>query len=589
MRPNGDRATEDVTPAANTAKSSDNDSEPSDTVAVSVLIVSWKSRESTVLAARAALAATCDQPSEVIVVDNASNDGTVPALTHLAASEPRLSVVENAENRGFAAGCNQAYALSRGETVVVCNPDLLLETAALEKLVGLAHQPGVGIATGCLVGVDRLPQAIHRRLPDLRTVAWTLTRPGAFIDHRFLNRYHQRRYRYLDRPRLGVKEIEQAAGALLVMRRAVIEGALQGVLFDEAMPILVNDVDLSRRIRDSGLRVVVDWAASFTHEGGVSLKQVRNEELRRLRWRGLARYYNRHESPIGRAALGLLRMLAIRGGEASPAAVAPRAGGDIGTVPTSGSAAMVSVVIPAYNYGRYLSESIDSALSQNYAPIEVIVVDDGSTDETPEVVAKFEDCPHLIATRVENRGLSAARNTGARLASGSFIVFLDADNRIREDFVTKCRVALDSAPTAGFAYTQLEVFGAESSIRRPPPYDLEVLKRTNTIDACCLLRRDLVLAHPYDESNRIGWEDWDFFLTLAEHGWGGVLVEEPLVEYRVHEQSMTSAMSAHTRRSKRAQIMRKHRRLVGPRLLAINYWRLARIRSGTARRRIMGI
>lgn len=94
----------------------------------------------------------------------------------------------------------------------------------------------------------------------------------------------------------------------------------------------------------------------------------------------------------------------------------------------------VSVIIPAYNYARYLPDAIASALAQSWSPMEVIVVDDGSTDETPALLAGIQD-PRLRVIRQENAGLSAARNTGIREARYELIAFLDADDRWAPEFL----------------------------------------------------------------------------------------------------------------------------------------------------------
>src|SRR5215217_7762241 len=88
---------------------------------------------------------------------------------------------------------------------------------------------------------------------------------------------------------------------------------------------------------------------------------------------------------------------------------------------------LVTVVIPCYNQAHFLKEAIESVLKQSYAHYEIVVVDDGSTDETSEVASSYEGV-RLI--RQENRGLAEARNTGIKHSEGDFLVFLDADDRL---------------------------------------------------------------------------------------------------------------------------------------------------------------
>ena len=99
---------------------------------------------------------------------------------------------------------------------------------------------------------------------------------------------------------------------------------------------------------------------------------------------------------------------------------------------------LISLIIPCYNYGQYISEAIESVLKQTYQNFEIIVIDDGSTEELTKQVVSELNYPKSKVIRQENRGLSAPRNGGIREARGEFIVPLDADDKLHPTFLQKC-------------------------------------------------------------------------------------------------------------------------------------------------------
>jgi glycosyltransferase involved in cell wall biosynthesis len=124
----------------------------------------------------------------------------------------------------------------------------------------------------------------------------------------------------------------------------------------------------------------------------------------------------------------------------------------------------VSVIITCYNYGRFLGQAIESALAQTFEHTEVIVIDDGSTDETAAVARRYPDARYLYQ---RNQGESAARNAGAAEATGKFIVFLDADDELTPHAVETSLERLRENPDCAFAYGHQQFVDAEGSVLGP--------------------------------------------------------------------------------------------------------------------------
>lgn len=523
-------------------------------VDVSVLVVSWRTRDlldqmlSSTEDAFASGLPECRY--EVVVVDNNSTDGTAEMLDERYGRPPFKSVC-NPFNAGYAGGNNQAFAKASGEWIVVANPDLELNGDALAAMLEhAATHPETGITTCELVDEDGHRQALHRSQPTLGLVLLTQTRFGRRVDNRILGGGAARRYRLVDRPVTGVVRITQAGGALLVLHRRVVE-ATGGHLFDQQMPILMNDVELSRRALDAGLAIDLLADHRVQHRGGASLDQVEPLELHRRFWSGLIALYELHEPRWKQAVL--------RAAALSVLGLQPHRAHVDGLSPTAQP--LVSIVVISHNYGHHLAEAIESAADQDYPNIEVLVVDDGSTDDTAEVAARYAKSGVRYHFKPRG-GLSHSRNVGARMARGELLVFLDADDRLAPAMVSKALEALRFT-SAALAYTQIRYFGSTTGVSSLPDWDEDRLKDGNYIAATSLVRTEVVRGFPYDESNRIGWEDWDFLLGLAERGHEGILVDEALFEYRRHESSMTAAIAGLAKRDRRRRIQRRHIRFVG--------------------------
>jgi glycosyltransferase involved in cell wall biosynthesis/molybdenum cofactor biosynthesis enzyme MoaA/tetratricopeptide (TPR) repeat protein len=207
------------------------------------------------------------------------------------------------------------------------------------------------------------------------------------------------------------------------------------------------------------------------------------------------------------------------------------------TAPTR--APRVSVVIPCFNYGRYLFESVTSVLTQTYRDREVIVVDDGSTDETSEVierlVAAYSD-RDLRVIRQANSGQPAiARNNGIAAARGEYILCVDADDLIAPTMLEECVAVLDADPGVAIAYTDRRDFDGVSQIVRAGEYDFARLRYANHLSYCSMFRKEAWEAVGGFRTNVKGCEDWDFWVAAGARGYFGRRIPEPLFCYRRHD------------------------------------------------------
>lgn len=201
----------------------------------------------------------------------------------------------------------------------------------------------------------------------------------------------------------------------------------------------------------------------------------------------------------------------------------------------------VSVIIPCFNHGEFLPEAVASVTSMHRPDVELIVVDDGSTDERTrnELAALVGRGIRVI--RQENKGPAAARNAAIRPSKGEYIFPLDADDRARPASIERAIRILDANPPTGVVYGDVEHFGTRTSRWVTGSFNARRLLQNNYL-CCSSLFRRLVWEQNggFDERMLDGYEDWDFWVGAFEHGWQFAYVPEALFEYRQHGESVSS-------------------------------------------------
>jgi|LGOV01.1.fsa_nt_gb glycosyltransferase involved in cell wall biosynthesis len=208
----------------------------------------------------------------------------------------------------------------------------------------------------------------------------------------------------------------------------------------------------------------------------------------------------------------------------------------------------VSVIIPTYNYGNFIQSAINSALRQRVSDLEVIVVDDGSTDRTAEIL-----CPYRNRTKYiyqKNQGLSAARNTGIANSSGKLIQFLDADDMLGPNSLGLQCQHLDRHPEVHIAVCRNRLFEGTTPDGRPVPFGSWKLFRENLDLHLCyfniapphafLSRREAIIETGWFDTQLRACEDYDFWLRAAVRGFVPVYNPSGLVYYRRHQKSMSA-------------------------------------------------
>lgn len=200
----------------------------------------------------------------------------------------------------------------------------------------------------------------------------------------------------------------------------------------------------------------------------------------------------------------------------------------------------VSVIIPCFNHGEFLPEAVASVTSIPRNDVELIVVDDGSTDERTAKEMAALAARGIRVIRQENKGLAAARNTAIRASTAPYILPLDADDRLRPGYIEHGIRILDAKPKVGVVYGDGQLFGTTNERWHVRPFNLNRMLEENQIQACAVFRRVVWDQNGgYDGTMPVqGYEDWDFWLGAAEHGWQFAYVPEILFEYRKAEESM---------------------------------------------------
>lgn len=227
--------------------------------------------------------------------------------------------------------------------------------------------------------------------------------------------------------------------------------------------------------------------------------------------------------------------------------------------------ATVSIIIPCYNKAKYLSETLDSVLAQTFRDWECIIINDGSIDETEIISKRYIALDKRFKYFYQsNQGVSASRNNGIANSSGYYILPLDADDTIDKTYIEKAICHFEYHPETKLVYCKADKIGIESGPYYFPEYTYENLIWKGTFHNSCLFRKsDFDKTHGYNTNMKLGYEDYDFWLSLIKPEDIVYQINEILFHYRILEESRNTTAFDH-RNTLLIQIYHNHEDIYAP-------------------------
>tara|TARA_B100001094_G_C18094277_1_gene752160 strand:- start:172 stop:1014 length:843 start_codon:yes stop_codon:yes gene_type:complete len=219
-----------------------------------------------------------------------------------------------------------------------------------------------------------------------------------------------------------------------------------------------------------------------------------------------------------------------------------------------------TIIITNYNKEQYLTEAIESALSQDFFDFEVLIIDDGSTDKSASIIKSFQEKNSLIRTIYQNnKGVIATRNIAIKQAKGEYIVQLDGDDKLDKNYLKWTVPILSNSDELGIVFCKTEFFGLKTGVWDLGEYSLVNQLTTNQIVVTGLFRKaDFLRTKGYNQDFAKGYEDWDFWLSLLDLGLQVHKINKVGFYYRIIENSRNSSFSKDVERQLKTLIYKGH-------------------------------
>jgi glycosyltransferase involved in cell wall biosynthesis len=224
---------------------------------------------------------------------------------------------------------------------------------------------------------------------------------------------------------------------------------------------------------------------------------------------------------------------------------------------------LVSIIMPCYNGGKYLSETLESVYKQTYENWECIIMDDGSTDNSKQVISEYQKKDKRYKYFYQsNKGTSAARNNAIHESKGKYILPLDSDDKISPQYIEQAADVLEKSNDVKLVYAKAMLFGILKGPWNLRPYSQKEMLIENMIFCSALFRRtDFDNTPGFSEDMRDGFEDWDFWLTFLNESDKVHQIPEVHFYYRIRDNSRNPSVDEAMQKELRRQIYVKYKAL----------------------------
>lgn len=222
---------------------------------------------------------------------------------------------------------------------------------------------------------------------------------------------------------------------------------------------------------------------------------------------------------------------------------------------------IVTVIVPAYNYANFIGECLDSVLSQTFKSWECIVIDNGSTDNTQEIVKSYSNKDGRIKYHYTNqKGVSLARNLAVSLSQGTYLLPLDADDKIDPTYLEKAVNIMNQNPEISLVYCNAILFGSVNKKWILPDFNYKAMLIENSIFCSALIKKNEFLAvNGYNVNMVEGFEDWDFWIKYLANNKKVYKLNDILFYYRIKQHSRNSVLDTEKQLRLRTQIYHNHK------------------------------